>query len=511
MMNTVSAPVPTSLAELEALVQRDLQLLNYPPNNWVLPRAPQAGQVADVVIIGAGMCGLSAAFALLRRGVRSLRILDRNMAGLEGPWLRSARMRTLRSPKHLIGPALGLPNLTCRAWFEAQWGAQVWQELGRIPRTMWMDYLCWFREVLSLPVENQVNVRQVIAPRAADDEAFTLELDSPCGAHAIRARKVVFAGGRDSMAMPRVPDPFKLYFGAQSGARVQHSAQHIDFHTLRERVVAVVGIGASAMDNAACALDAGAARVHVLVRARAVPRINKAKGIVYAGFTEGFPYLPDAEKLRRLNYIANYRVAPPRQSVLRVAAHDAFELHMDSEVRRVVDCSTSHDQNNDQSGGLVLHTTTSALTVDHVILATGFRVDLSAVPELSDFQQHIARWQDRMPLIEQDERSELLQFPYLGNGFQFTERQQGSAPFLRDLHCFNFAAAPSHGNVSGDIPAVSEGAERLAKAIVRDLFVQDAEQSWQALQAFDDAELLGDELEDVLWWPPLNTESDADR
>jgi hypothetical protein len=105
--------------------------------------------------------------------------------------------------------------------------------------------------------------------------------------------------------------------------------------------------------------------------------------------------------------------------------------------------------------------------------------------------------------MPEDENSEFLEFPYLGDGFEFTERTKGCASFLRDLYCFSHAAALSHGNVSGDIPSVSEGAERLANGIVRHLFVEDAAHHWQALQAFDDPELIGDEFENVPWWPPL--------
>jgi len=390
---------------------------------------------------------------------------------------------------------LGLPNLTFRAWFEAQWGARSWQELGRIPRTQWMDYLRWYRAVLALPVENRVGVRRIIAPHARSDDPFSLELDHPSGEQRAFARKVVLAGGRDSMASPRIPAPFAPYVGPDAGrdAQVQHSAEDIDFAALRGRDVAVIGIGASAMDNAASALDAGAARVHMLARAAAVPRINKAKGIVYTGFTEGFPDLDDTQKLRRLAYIADCRVAPPRHSVMRVTAHDGFTLHMDTSVERV-------ERDGDR---LVLHTMRSALPVDHVILATGFGVDLAAVPEFAGFHEHIARWRDCVVPLPENEDSEFLEFPYLGDGFEFTERHRGDAPYLRDLYCFNFAAMPSHGYVSGDIPSVSDGAQRLANAIVSHIFVRDAEHSWQALQAFDDAELLGDELQGVEWWPPL--------
>ena len=78
----------------------------------------------DVAIIGAGMGGLAAAFVLKRLGVRNMRVFDRSPEGFEGPWATYARMQTLRSPPELVGPALGLANLTFRAWFEAQFGRE---------------------------------------------------------------------------------------------------------------------------------------------------------------------------------------------------------------------------------------------------------------------------------------------------------------------------------------------------------------------------------------------------
>jgi FAD-dependent urate hydroxylase len=111
---------PNSLAELELIAQRDLALLNLPQPNWVLA---SVGFDLDVLVVGAGMCGQTATFALMREGVRNLRCIDRASAGQEGPWATFARMETLRSPKHLNGPDLGIASLTCRAWFEARHGA----------------------------------------------------------------------------------------------------------------------------------------------------------------------------------------------------------------------------------------------------------------------------------------------------------------------------------------------------------------------------------------------------
>ena len=58
-----SDPGPSSLAELEARLRRDVELLALPPaKDWLEPRMhPQYGPVVDVAIIGAGMSGLAAA------------------------------------------------------------------------------------------------------------------------------------------------------------------------------------------------------------------------------------------------------------------------------------------------------------------------------------------------------------------------------------------------------------------------------------------------------------------
>ena len=52
-------------------------------------------------------------------------------------------MRTLRSPKTLTGPDLGVPSLTYRAWHEAVHGIESWRTLDKIgiPKT---TFYAWF-------------------------------------------------------------------------------------------------------------------------------------------------------------------------------------------------------------------------------------------------------------------------------------------------------------------------------------------------------------------------------
>ena len=62
---------------MESLTERarmDLACLNFPPANWVPPaNGPDGKPMLDALVVGGGMCGQTAAFALLREGVRNLR------------------------------------------------------------------------------------------------------------------------------------------------------------------------------------------------------------------------------------------------------------------------------------------------------------------------------------------------------------------------------------------------------------------------------------------------------
>src|SRR5699024_4031569 len=91
-----------------------------------------------------------------------------------------------------------------------------------------------------------------------------------------------------------------------------------------------------------------------------------------------------------------------------------------------------------------------------------------------------------------------LDFPDLGPAFELREKTPGSLPGLSAIHAFCHPAAMTHGAVSGDIPAVGEGAQRLARGLARQLFAADIERHFTALEAYDDPELLGNE------WTPAH-------
>ena len=165
--------------------------------DWMPQQAAEDGvPVLDVAIIGAGQAGLAAASALAQQGIHAV-VFDRAPRDFEGPWATTARMETLRSPKELTGPALGLPALTFRAWFEAQFGIAAWDALDKIPRLQWAEYLRWYRQVLGLDVRNRQRVTDV-RPRADGVVQLTLADDEAGGApydvlarHAARGIRVI--------------------------------------------------------------------------------------------------------------------------------------------------------------------------------------------------------------------------------------------------------------------------------------------------------------------------------
>lgn len=477
---TTMTPDAAGLAALEARLQQDLAWLELPAKSWVPRRVVDGESVVDVVIVGAGMAGLVASAMLRRLGVDNQLVLDRARAGEEGPWVTFARMRTLRSPKELTGPAMGMPALTFRAFYEAQYGRQAWQALDRAPRTMWMDYLIWYRKVLGLPVRNGVSVERI---QARSDELFTLEISEGGTSRQILARHVVLATGRDGLGGAYVPslcDGIDRRFWA-------HSSAPIDFERLRDRRVAVVGAGASAMDNAAMALEAGAARLDLFIRRADIPRVNKFTGIGSQGVVHGFAGLSDDWKWRFLDHTLKAQTPPPRQSVLRVSAYPQAHFHLASPIDDLV-VAGDH---------LIVTTPKGRYATDFIIFGTGFKVDLALRDELAEFAPHIRFWCDRFPAPDGMDNAELENSPDLGDSFQFLEREPGACPMLARLHCFNYPATLSHGKLSGDIPAISEGADRLARGIVRRLFVEDREIHFANLKAFATPELAGDEWQDA--------------
>jgi cation diffusion facilitator CzcD-associated flavoprotein CzcO len=471
---------PAALRALEARVAHDLACLNFPPPAWIPPSSgPDGLPRLDVLVAGAGMCGQTVAYALRREGVHGLRTIDARAEGLEGPWATFARMEMLRSPRHLTGPDLGVPSLTFRAWYEARFGADGWAALHKVWRLDWRDYLLWVRRQVGVAVANGTRLVDV---RPAPG-GLRLRLADAAGEHTVHVRRLVLAMGREGSGAPRRPGFPSLAADASGDGRVFHSADEVPFASLAGRRVGVLGVGASAFDNAGLALEHGAAAVTMFARRAVLPPVNKAKWTAFPGFFRGFPALGDAERVRFYTYIFDEQVPPPFESVLRCDRHAAFALRLGEPW---LDVAPDAD-------GVTVTTPAAAHRFDAVIFGTGFDVNLIDRPELAALSGHVLAWGDRLPASDSPSAAEIARFPYLGPGFELQARAgtpPDDAQALSRIHLFNWGSTLSHGAVAGDIPGLATGATRLAASIVRWLFVEDASQHHARLLAHDEQELL---------------------
>jgi cation diffusion facilitator CzcD-associated flavoprotein CzcO len=235
MTPVFSAPGLQALAEQ---VAHDREILNLQPPRWTAPvTGPDGAPMPDVVIIGAGMCGIAAASALISRGISNLLLLDQAPDGVEGPWVTIARMKTLRSPKTLPGIAGGLPSLSFRAWYTAQHGEAGWEALYKIANRDWQDYLTWVRRTLGIPIQHEVQLLRL----SPSDGHVALTLQDAEGQRILYARRVVLATGRGGAGGLAIPD---FVDSALWPDRAAHTGEAIDFTALAGRAVAVIGAGA---------------------------------------------------------------------------------------------------------------------------------------------------------------------------------------------------------------------------------------------------------------------------
>jgi cation diffusion facilitator CzcD-associated flavoprotein CzcO len=457
------------LAELEAGVRADLARIAHPHAAWLEPKTgPDSNPALDVLIIGAGQSGIAIGFGLMRSRVSNILLIDKAVEGKEGPWLTYARMPTLRSPKDYTGPDLDIPSLTYQSWHEARFGKESWQQLGLIARDHWADYLLWLRRTIGLPVRNGCELLE-IAPAA--DGLLAARVRRAGAVETLYARKIVLATGQEGMGDWMIPEPL-THLPAGSVATV---ADDIDFEGLRGKRVAVIGAGASAFDNAATALETGAAEVHLLCRRAQIQVIQPYRWLTFRGFLRHLSDLDDAWRWRFMRKILEMREGFPQPTYDRCARHANFTLHEGAPIE------AAHETRE----GIELQTPRGAIAADFVICGTGIDMDYSGRGELRAFADNIATWADRYQPPDNERSSRLGRFPYLADDYAFTEREPGKTPWVSDIHLFAIASTMSFGPSGSSINAMTTAVPKLVHGLTRGLFRADVERHWASLSAYD--------------------------
>jgi cation diffusion facilitator CzcD-associated flavoprotein CzcO len=452
MMTETAAPSRVD-PERDTAALRTLKVLGPPPANWVLPTA---GLDHDVAIIGAGQTGLGLAFALRRLGVHNVGVFDAATENAAGVWRAPARMNVLRTPKNIVGPELGIAELSFRHWYEARHGQAAYDALAFIARTDWAEYLDWFREITDIQPRYETRLTQ-IAPR---EGGFALQLEHRGVPTATTARKIVLATGIVGFGGPYIPDEIAA---ALPLACYSHTSAPIDFAALAGKSVAVIGGAASAFDAAGTALEQGASDVHLFSRRDAVANHTPGRIRGYPGITNNFHRLNDADRWWFGLILKQLGTTAPPEALKRVAAHSNFALHLGARIANL----------RVEGGRIHFHDGEDAFRFDHLILGTGYTADPERQPELAPIAPDIARWQDRYEPPAELGDPALGSSPYLGAAYELTERTAGGAPYLKDIHLISAAASLSYGRPVGDIPSMLNSLTAVSNAIVQDLFFAD--------------------------------------
>lgn len=466
-----------SLEALNERVKSDLSYLAFGGANWVHPRRHSDGRVYDVVIVGGGQSGLGIAFGLLRERVSNILVIDENPEGTEGPWETYARMVTLRTPKHLTSIDLGIPSLTFRSWWEAQFGPEGWEALDKIPRGDWMNYLRWYRKVLGLPVLNETKLN-LIEPVGEGLHRLHVE-GAGAPSASLLARKVVLATGIQGGGEWHVPSmiadrlPSRLY---------AHTSKAIDFAALKGKKIAVLGGGASAFDNANFALAEGVGEAHVFVRRQELPRINPIRQMEGSGMIERFPTLSDADKYAIISHFFKHNQPPTNDTFNRSASWPGFRLHLGAPWLNV-------EEAGEQA---VVTTPQGKFAFDFLIISTGLMTDPALRPELRLVESHIARWGDRYKPPAETANPLLDAHPYLSPGFAFLSRGEEGKPLLHGLFSFTYSALVSCGVSASALSGMRYAIPKIVSAIADQLFLDDRDAILSHYFAYNEHEFVGE-------------------
>lgn len=459
--------LPDATARLEALANRaraDLHMLRHPDTDWMpTSTGPDGKSMLDVLIAGGGQGGLAVAGQLIRERVGNIVVIDKARCGQEGAWNDFARMPVVRSPKHYPGPDMGVPNLTYEAWHRAAYGDDDWELVQLVPIELWVAYLTWVRETLDLPVRNETALTDI----EPFERGLKLTLQTAGGDETVYTRRLVLCTGHDGTGRWWLPD----YIEALPEHLRAQAAHPIDFDTLKGKRVAVLGIGASGGDNAICALEAGAASVHMFCRRDTHRRQQVYRWCITAGFLRHFKDLDDAWRWRFMQYILNIRMGMPPETWKRVNAFANFQLRTNAEWHGV----------RAQGDGVVIETNDGPFEADFIICATGHDQDVAARPELAGIAADIALWADRYtpPPELVDER--LSRYPYIGPNFEFLEKHPGAAPYLARIHDFTFGPTMSYGPSGCSISTLRLTVPMIVAGVTRGLFTEDVEAHWDSL------------------------------
>ncbi len=308
-----------------------------------------------------------------------------------------------------------------------------------VPLNDFIEYADWFQRNL-LPGIDRRDVERI----EASDQHFRVHLEN---GDIITSERVVIAAGISGFAYRPL-----LYQGLAAAHRASHTSDHSDLSRFSGQSVAVIGGGQSALESAALLREAGA-EVEIIMRASRV-RFLSSEGRVRKKLTPlqrlsrsqtdvGPPWLthlmsrPELLRClpRRLQARLAYRsIRPAGAGWLRPRLKEV-PITCGHSVLSATPCQGRAALTLDDS---------SKRIVDHVLLATGYKVNVAAYPFLTP---------------------ELIRSLRLFEGYpELTSGFESSVP---GLHFLGAPAAWSFGPLARFVSGTGYSARALTRCIIR--------------------------------------------
>ena len=382
-------------------------------------RAEDWGATLDtkLLVVGAGPYALSTAALARAHGINTV-ILGRPM----GFWRENmpAGMFLRSGPDwHLDGAGV----VTLEAYLEQRRIAP--EDVDPLPIGLFLEYADWFTQRTGLEVREEL-----VGGLAKVNGRFEATLES---GERIRADTVVAAPGvRHYTAFPD-------WAASLPPERSAHTCDLIEFSALAGARVLIVGGRQSAYEWAALLHEHGAERIDIVHR-HAVPRFAPVSWRFVDEHVDRTIAIPGY--WRNLPASEQEAIALQFWEVGRLTLEGWLTPRLASD--RIHRRPGVHVVAADAAGDDALHVTLSdatALEVDHVVFACGYRVDVAGVPYLRG-------------CLDQLERDD--GFPVLDEAFQTT---------VDGLYVTGFSATKAFGPFFGFV----KGAPAAATLVVRDL------------------------------------------
>ncbi|MFH8339014.1 NAD(P)-binding domain-containing protein [Streptomyces sp. AM6-12] len=332
--------------------------------------------IRPVAVIGAGPFGLSTAAHLRARGL-PVRVFGDPMVSWRAHMPAGMLLKSTPAASSLDCPQ---PGHTLADYCDAAGIRRLAADEDVIPVETFVGYGEWFQRRL-LPDLERVRVVSVEPTGREAGGGFELKLDS---GETFAARAVVVATGLSGLA--HLPAELRRAAGAGPEGPVSHSSQHHDLGRFRGKELIVVGAGQSALETAVLAAEAGA-RVRVVARGRGrvafgappweQPRLRPESPFGRAWSLWAFSYCPHPYRFlpeATRHFLVRRVLGPLGAWWLRERFEGAVQV---DDVERVLGAAAEDGRpvlTVRTHGGRVDH-----LTADHVIAATGYRVDVSAM------------------------------------------------------------------------------------------------------------------------------------